>query len=431
MSALVRYFLWLGKEVAGYDRTCTQLTLQLEKEGAIINYDDTETNIPSEVDLVIYTPAIPKDSAQLNFLLQSGLPMFKRAQVLGMIAAEKPLIAVAGTHGKTTVTTILAHIFRTAGIEFMAFLGGISTNYDSNFIHSENPHWVIAEADEYDRSFLQLHPDIAVITSIDADHLDVYGTLGNLQESFSLFAGNIKEGGVIIAHKNITSWKPLASALKSYGLEGSTDFFAEDIKVKEGKYSCIMHHAHTRSEILFGWAGRHNLENALAASAASVYAGVEWKAIQSALESFKGVKRRFEIVIQNEHLVYIDDYAHHPEEIKTCIASAREMFPGKKITGIFQPHLFSRTRDFAEAFGQSLDLLDSVAVMDIYPARELPIDGVSAHSILEYIKTAEKFHLTNNDVLDFVDENQFDVLITMGAGNIDKYVAPIKERLIL
>lgn len=431
MSALVRYFLWLGKEVTGYDRTCTQLTLQLEKEGAIINYDDNEKNIPSDVDLVIYTPAVPKDSIQLNYLLQSGLPMFKRAQVLGMIAENRPLIAVAGTHGKTTVTTILAHIFKSAGVEFMAFLGGVSTNYDSNFIHSDNPLWVIAEADEYDRSFLQLHPDIAVITSMDADHLDVYGTLGNLQESFRLFAGHIKPGGTLLAHKNITSWKQLNSTLKSYGLDGPADFYAKEIHVSEGKYSCIMHHEHNSSEILFGWAGRHNLENALAASAAAVSSGVKWDAVQTALESFKGVKRRFELVVQNERIVYIDDYAHHPEEIRTCIVSAIEMFPGKKITGIFQPHLFSRTRDFAEAFGQSLDLLDCVAVMDVYPARELPIKGIDAYSILDHIRGAKKTHLSNDQVLDFVGANQFDVLITMGAGNIDKFVTPIKERLEL
>jgi UDP-N-acetylmuramate--alanine ligase len=430
MSALARYFLWLGKDVSGYDRTVTPLTRELEAEGVKINYVDDIGNIPSQTDLVIYTPAIPANSKQLLYFQSAGLPMYKRAHVLGMISNDYKVIAIAGTHGKTTVTTILTHIFKTANARFMAFLGGISTNYSTNFVITEKPEWVIVEADEYDRSFLQLCPDIAIITSMDADHLDIYGSLGHLEESFTLFVRNLKSTGTLITHNSIDKLQGVNERQLYYGLNGQADFSAEELNVTDGIFTCNFDYQDYSFPIVFGWAGRHNIENALAASAAAICAGLNWPDIQSALSTFKGVKRRFEIHIKRLDMVYIDDYAHHPEEIRTCLESAIEMFPGKKITGIFQPHLFTRTRDFAEEFGKALDLLHRVVVMDIYPARELPIQGINAFSILDHINKAEKLHVNDQEILDFIARDDFDVLITMGAGDIDKLVTPIKEKLL-
>lgn len=429
MSALARYFLWQGKEVYGYDRTKTPLTLELEKEGADINYEDLTGLIPDKPDMVIYTPAIPQDSQQFEFLLKTGIPMYKRAHVLGKIAENTFTIAVAGTHGKTTITTMLAHIFKTAGMNFMALAGGISTNYNTNFLVSGIPQYVIVEADEYDRSFLHIHPDITVITSVDADHLDVYGSMQQVEDSFKLFVRNLKPGGVLITHSNIGLLKDLMPGQKTYSFTEEADYVLEEIAISDGKYSCRMKHGKDSFSLKFGGAGRHNLENALAAAAAALNAGVQWEDIQAALSNYRGVKRRFEIVLKTEKTVYIDDYAHHPREIKACIESVIEMFPGKTITAIFQPHLYSRTRDFAEGFAEALDRLDRLVLLDIYPARELPIEGITSQIILNRIKKAEKYYLRDSEVLEFIEQNDFEVLITMGAGNIDKFVKPIKELL--
>ncbi|MFW5725241.1 MAG: UDP-N-acetylmuramate--L-alanine ligase [Bacteroidota bacterium] len=430
MSALARYFLWMGKEVYGYDRTGSDITRQLESEGAMINYEDVSEVIPGDIDLVIYTPAIPRFSAQRMYFEALGIPMYKRAEVLGMVASGLPVIAVAGTHGKTSISTILAHIFKTAESRFMAFLGGISTNHYTNFLVSDNPQLVIAEADEYDRSFLQLFPDIALITSMDADHLDVYGSLETLHESFRLFVANIRGNGTLITHRRLTQLNDLNVENLTYSLEDKADFSAANIRIENGQYRCEFIHKDKAYPVVFGGAGRHNLENALAASAVAAKAGIVWKDIVSALATYKGVKRRFEIMLHEPLMVYIDDYAHHPEEIKTCVASAREMFPSKKITGVFQPHLYSRTRDFAAEFGQALDLLDEVIVLDIYPAREQPIEGVDAKLILDHIHTARKHHLSDENLIPFVEKGNFEVFITMGAGSIDRFVAAIKDALI-
>jgi UDP-N-acetylmuramate--alanine ligase len=379
--------------------------------------------------MVIYTPAIPRYNAQRMYFEALGIPMHKRAEVLGMVASGFSTIAVAGTHGKTSVSTILAHIFKTAGAQFMAFLGGISTNYYTNFMVSENPRWVIAEADEYDRSFLQLFPDITLITSMDADHLDVYGSLETLHQSFRLFASNIKENGTLITHSRIRHLEGIRADIETYSLNDDADFSAASIRTENGQYQCIFRYKGKAYPVIFGGAGRHNLENALAAAAIAARAGIAWKDIINALVSYKGVKRRFEVMLLDPRLVYIDDYAHHPEEIRTCIASAREMFPGKKITGVFQPHLYSRTRDFAREFGQALDLLDEVIVMDIYPARELPLEGVDAQLILNHIDKARKHHVKDEDLICLMEQGSFEVLITMGAGNIDRYVPAIKNTL--
>ncbi len=429
MSALARYFLWLGKQVYGYDRTSTDLTMQLEKEGAVINYTDTEEVLPAETDLVIYTPAIPKENRQFVFFKNSPVKMMKRSEMLGQIAAGIPTIAVAGTHGKTTVASIIAHIFKTAKMDFVSFVGGISANYDTNFIVSGKPRWAIVEADEFDRSFLQLKPRVAVITSMDADHLDVYGTMDQLKESFTLFTQKVEPGGHLIMKDKLGMTAPENVMIEKYGTANQARFRMLNPVIEEGKYHCAFTEGNQEYPVKFGGAGLHNLENALAAAAASRMAGISWENIQQALGTFKGVKRRFEIICAGGKSVFIDDYAHHPEEIAACVRSARALFPKKKITGIFQPHLYSRTRDLADGFGEALGMLDQVVVMDIYPARELPIEGVSAHSILDKIDLPEKYFVPDKDLLEFVNANRFEVLITMGAGNIDKFVKPIKALL--
>lgn len=437
MSALARYFLYLGKDIYGYDRLSTDLTRQLEKEGAKIGFSDDVNLIPDAIDLVIYTPAFQKDSIILNFLQNSGIPIYKRAQVLGFIAQKQKTIAIAGTHGKTSITAMVAHLFKVADMQFAAFLGGISTNYQTNFLLSGKPQWIIVEADEYDRSFLALNPDIAVVSSVDADHLDIYGSVEALEDSFRLFVNRIKPNGVLIAKDNITSVKGIVKNNLTYSLTEESDFYASEISAIDGKYSCMLHLTGNLSDktnynnvsVEFGWAGRHNLENAIAASAVAHLAGIGNEQVKEGLASFKGVKRRFETIVTNQKVTYIDDYAHHPKEIYACIKSVRELFPMKKIAAIFQPHLYTRTRDLAREFGEALSMLDDVVVMDIYPAREKPIEGVSAFSILDYIKISNKSYLIKEEIFDFVKEGSFDVLLTLGAGNIDNLVNPIKELL--
>lgn len=437
MSALARYFLYLGKDIYGYDRTTTDLTLQLESEGAHIGYFDEIESLPPNIDLVIYTPAIPGESQIFTYLQRSEVPMQKRAQVLGIVAQNHKTIAIAGTHGKTSITAMLAHLFKSAGIDFVAFLGGISTNYKSNFLISGQPQWVIVEADEYDRSFLSLNPDIAIISSVDADHLDVYGSVDVLEESFRLFAGRIKSEGLLIAKNTISALNGVANKHVTYSLSEKADFFASDISVVDGKYSCKLHFDGKFSEnnstgnisVTFGWAGLHNLENAVAAGTAAFLAGISKENIMEGLATFSGVKRRFETIVVTEKVTYIDDYAHHPREIAACIQSVRELFTGKKIAAIFQPHLYTRTRDLATEFGEALSMPDEVVVMDIYPAREKPIEGITAFSILDHINAIPKSHLNTDEIFDFVREGNFDVLLTLGAGNIDNLVNPIKEIL--
>lgn len=431
MSALARYFMWQGKSVAGYDRTETPLTRQLESEGAKVHYREDVTQIPLNVDLVVYTPAVPANNAEFAFLRSRNVPVFKRAEILGFISASIPTIAVAGTHGKTTVTSILAHIFKTAGMDFSAFMGGISTNYNTNFLGSENPAWIIAEADEYDRSFLHLKPQIAVVTSLDPDHLDIYGTFDNLQESFRLFTENVPAGGNVIVHRSLETLAQSHNGRLDYDLDAQADFHMNDVKLSDGRYHCKMNFRNENYDFDFSVPGRHNLENAMAAAAVSMLAGISWDVIKEALSTFKGVKRRFEIHINRPGRAYVDDYAHHPDEIIACIAAAREFFPGKKLTGIFQPHLYSRTRDFADGFAKALDLLDEVVLMPVYPARELPLEGVNSELIFHMLKSNKKLLVKDEDLLKYIENNEFEVLITMGAGNIDQFVEPIKERLEL
>ena len=430
MSGLARYFQHLGCVVCGYDKTATDLTNDLHNEGIQVIFDDHTDWIPysfqtpDEGTLIIYTPAIPKDSAILNFFRNNGFGLYKRSQVLGIISQGMFTVAVAGTHGKTTTSTMVAHILKDSGKDCSAFLGGLSTNYHSNVLYGKN-NIVVVEADEYDRSFLTLHPDVAIVTSMDADHLDIYGDHAHLTESFKLFASQIKPGGTLIHKKGLD----LDTGF-TYAVDAEADATASNIKIENGDFYFDFKNANTSiTNIRMGIAGMHNIENAVAAIEASLILEVAPAAIKSALGSFKGVKRRFEYIVKNDHQIYIDDYAHHPEELKAAIKSVKKLYPGKKLTTIFQPHLFTRTRDFADGFAEALDLSDELIILDIYPARELPIEGVNADMILQRMKLENKRRISKQGVLNVIKEEKPELLLTVGAGDIDTLVQPLKQIL--
>jgi len=430
MSGLARYFHHSGRVVCGYDKTPTDLTIALINEGMPIVFNDNTDLIPPSFrspdpgTLIIYTPAIPKDSAIVNFFKDSGFELFKRSQVLGIISKGMYTVAVAGTHGKTTTSTMLAHILKDSGKDCSAFLGGISSNYQSNVLYGKN-NIVVVEADEYDRSFLTLHPDIAIITSMDADHLDIYGDHAHLTESFKLFASQLKPGGKLIHRKGL----PLDTGF-TYTIEDEADASASNIQIKSGDFYFDFKDGNTQiHDIKMGIAGLHNIENAVAAIEAALLLEVSPDAIKHALGSFKGVKRRFEYIIKNDQQIYIDDYAHHPEELKAAIRSIKRLYPDKKLTTIFQPHLYTRTRDFAEGFAEALDLSDELIMLDIYPARELPIEGVSADMILDRMKMWNKRKCGKQEAIDFVKSEKPVLLLTVGAGDIDQLVKPLKQVL--
>jgi UDP-N-acetylmuramate--alanine ligase len=430
MSGLARYFHHSGRVVCGYDKTPTDLTTELHNEGIRIVFDDQQDLIPlnfrtpDEGTLIIYTPAIPKDSGILNFFKDKGFELFKRSQVLGIISKGMFTVAVAGTHGKTTTSTMVAHILKDSGKDCSAFLGGISSNYQSNVLYGKNDI-VVVEADEYDRSFLTLYPDIAIITSMDADHLDIYGDHAHLTESFKLFASQIKPGGTLIHRKGL----PLDAGF-TYAVEDTADAFASNIQIKNGDfYFDFKNSKNTIADIRLGIAGMHNIENAVAAIEAALILDVSPEAIKSALGSFKGVKRRFEYIVKNDRHIYIDDYAHHPEELKACIRSIKRLYPDKKLTAIFQPHLYTRTRDFADGFAEALDLADELIILDIYPARELPIEGVNADMILSRMKLWNKRKCGKQETIELVKSEKPALLLTVGAGDIDQMVQPLKIAL--
>ncbi len=442
MSALARYFKAMGKNVSGYDKTTTLLTSQLISEGIGIHFednvnliDDVILNLKTEEQkkqvLVVYTPALPKDHKEYNFFSQNGFTVKKRSEVLGLITEDSFNIAVAGTHGKTTTSSMVAHLLTQSDIGCSAFLGGITQNYGTNLLLNAKSKFTVVEADEYDRSFLTLSPDIAIITSVDADHLDIYGERKAVEESFALFSKKVKSGGKLIVKKGLDLPLDVLNAALTYSLRTKADFYAENIRVVEGSFVFDFKSDLANIEDLsFDMPGRHNVENAVVAIAASLLCGVKKEDIKKALTIFKGVKRRFEYQIKTENLVFIDDYAHHPEELKACINAVKELYPGKKITGVFQPHLYSRTRDFADGFASSLDLLDECILLNIYPARELPITGVTSQMLIDRMKLKAKCLMSNEELLRYTTENDLQVLITMGAGDIDKLVAPIKENLI-
>lgn len=432
MSALARYFRSQGKRVQGYDKTETTLTKQLVEEGIGVDYVDDPERLPKDVQLVVFTPAIPKDHRGLQYYRDHGYELLKRSDVLGLVTAGSLNVCVAGTHGKTTISTLIAHILRDSGFGCNAFLGGISANYNTNFWSNKRKVCVV-EADEYDRSFLKLHPDIAVISSMDADHLDIYGTGAAVEEAFVEFSRKIKNGGTLISKMGL----PLPQLEKNirqtrYSLaDPDADVHAENIRMANGNYVFdVAGKDWVIKEVKLNIGGWHNIENTLAAIAVSKNLGLRDEQILHAVERFKGVKRRFEYHVLHESVVYIDDYAHHPKELAALIGSAKELFPGRKCVIIFQPHLFSRTRDFADAFAASLDMADEVILLPLYPARELPMEGVSSATILDRMTIADKQILDKKQVLEKVNEirgKEKLLLITAGAGDIDTLVKPLTD----
>lgn len=431
MSALARFFRNQGTVVNGYDRTETALTKQLAAEGMGVHYTDDISLLDKETELVVYTPAIPKDHAELNWYRDNGYGVYKRSDVLQWITEALFSVTVAGTHGKTTISTMIAYLLRETGYGCNAFLGGISVNYNSNYWSSDNATAVI-EADEYDRSFLKLFPDIAVLTAMDADHLDIYGTAEEVEAAFIQYTKNIKPGGTLIAKHGLHRAKDLtASNIITYSLQNdAADVYGTNIVQKDGGYIFdVIGNGWIVNGVHLPIGGMHNVENSIAAIAVTQQLEIEASLVKDALAGFKGIKRRFEYVVKNDKVVFIDDYAHHPEELAALIKSAKRLFAGRKCVVAFQPHLFTRTRDFADGFAESLSMADEVILLDIYPARELPIDGVTSQMIADRMGNPNHTILSKEGLIDYVKAAPLDLFITAGAGDIDKLVNPIKEIL--
>lgn len=430
MSGLARYFKKRGCVVCGYDKTGTPLTETLMNEGIPVVFMDDEDSIQVSFlendpnTLIIYTPAIPSDSNILNFFRDGEFTMKKRSEVLGIISKGMFTIAIAGTHGKTTTSSIVAHVLKDSGYDCSAFLGGIATNYDSNVLFGDN-NTMVVEADEYDRSFLTLHPDIAIITSMDADHLDIYGDKSHLVDSFQQFASQLKEGGRLIYREGLD-----LIGGKTYSASVVADIQAVNVRIKEGSFFFDFKNANgVIEDIKLGLPGLHNIENAVAAIEVALHLGISPDKIRHALANFLGVKRRFEYVVKLPNHIYIDDYAHHPEELRACIQAVKSLYPDKKLTAIFQPHLFTRTRDFADGFAEVLSMIDDLIMLDIYPARELPIEGVNSAMILDKIKNPSKQILSKQDAIEYIRANKPELLLTVGAGDIDTLIQPLKTIL--
>lgn len=435
MSALARFFNTMGKSVSGYDRVSTPLTQALEDEGIDIHYTDDVKNIgaaylSSETTLIVYTPAIPKEHAEWNYFKAKDFRILKRAEVLGLISKASKTLAVAGTHGKTTISTMLAHLLNASKLKANGFLGGISKNFNSNLVLAENSDLVVTEADEFDRSFLQLYPHKALISSMDADHLDIYGAKEQLHDSFFQFIQQIEVNGDLVQKLGLPYPKESKVTRHTYSLDdNAADFYAQNIHLKIDKYTFDLQTPKQLFENLeLGVPGLVNLENAIGASAMAILSGITHKELQAGLLSYEGVKRRFDYRIKSDKLIYIDDYAHHPEELKAFISSVRAIYPTKKISGIFQPHLFSRTKDFADEFAQSLSLLDELFLMDIYPARELPMEGVSSEMIFKNVDADFKILCNKENLMEVISNKEFDILLTLGAGDIDQFVPKIETK---
>ena len=428
MSALARYFKATGRDVAGYDRTETALTKALQDEGIAVHYEDDIRNIPSNWNpgetLAVFTPALPDDNSELSWFRKKPISLLKRAKVLGLVCNERNGIAVAGTHGKTTVSTMTATILQKTEKSCGAFLGGISKNFGSNLLlPQENSEWIVAEADEFDRSFLHLYPQLALVTSLDADHLDIYGEKRKIVESFEKFISQIKPGGKLVLKKGVDlDIQKTNAEVFSYALEGDADFCAVNLKLSNegGYYEFDLRTAGgIISECRLNYPGRINVENAVAAAALAFLAGASYGEIKKGLEDYQGVLRRFDVKYKTEKQVYIDDYAHHPAELNAVISSVKALYPNRKVTGIFQPHLYSRTRDFAAEFAASLDLLDEPVLVPIYPAREEPIPGVTSETIFEKMQNANKQLIEKEKVPSLLASRKTEIVLTMGAGNID------------
>ena len=437
MSALARFANASGKSVAGYDLTCTPLTMQLEEEGINIHYTDDINQLPNSFQavntLIVRTPAVPDSHTEYQYFIKNDYRIIKRSELLGFLTNSHFCIAVAGTHGKTSVSTMITHLLYETGVDIGAFLGGISRNFNSNLLLPKSDNSiVVAEADEFDRSFLHLSPSLSVITSVDPDHLDIYGSFEKVKEAFGLFVCNIRDGGKVLFNKRVNLMHHVTCQVNAYyySIDEEADFCIKNLKILDGNFIfdfftpfMVIH------DVRMGYPGRVNLENMVAAASIAMLAGVDPMAIKKAIISYKGVKRRFDIQFKSNEKIYIDDYAHHPRELEATISSVKELYCNKRVLGIFQPHLFSRTQDFSTQFAQSLDLLDEVILLDIYPAREIAIPGVTSEIILKQMKIAEKLICSLEEVVDILQTKQFDVLLTMGAGNIDKLVEPITEML--
>jgi UDP-N-acetylmuramate--alanine ligase len=437
MSALARFARFEGKCVAGYDLTETDLTRELSSEGIDIHYTDNVQAIPDaftpQNTLVVRTPAVPATHAELNHLIEKGFAVVKRSELLGFLTQGKTCLAVAGTHGKTSVSTMIAHLLHSGNQMAGAFLGGISRNFGSNLVLPQsNSQLVVAEADEFDRSFLQLHPAVAVITSIDADHLDIYGTHQAIFDAFEAFINNIEPNGLLVLKAGVeisTTHRPDLQVF-TYSVDCEADVCVQNLKIINSHYHFDMITPWgTYNNLEVHYPGRVNVENLVAATVVALHCGCSEEAIRKGLATYKGVQRRFDIRYKSDRVLFIDDYAHHPAELLATIKSVRELYVGKRILGVFQPHLYSRTRDFAAEFAQSLDLLDEAVLLPIYPARELPIEGVTSEMILGFMTNSFKQVVMPDMLISFLEKASFDVLLTMGAGNIDRWSAPICKLL--
>lgn len=428
MSGLARYFKFIGKNVAGYDKTPTEITEGLQKEGIEVHFDDDVRRIPEpfinkQNTLVVYTPAVPQEHGEFVFFKEHQFEIHKRAEVLGFITKDSFCFAVAGTHGKTTTSSILAHILKETGTSITAFLGGVSENFGSNFLIEGN-EFTVVEADEFDRSFLHLSPNVACITSMDADHLDIYGAKEALEEAFRAFAKKLKPEGVLYVRNGL----PMEGV--TYGIEDNSDYCIKNIRIQNATYifDVVMPEG-VLTDVRFNKPGQHNLLNALVAFAMAVRTGTPPHRLAEALSTFKGVKRRFSYQVQTDKIVYIDDYAHHPTEINAVYDAVREMYPNRKKLAIFQPHLFTRTRDFADEFAKSLSGFDEIILLEIYPAREKPIPGITSEWLLDKIENPHKKLVAKEELPEMVMKTNAEVILTIGAGDIGEEVKRIKKVL--
>ena len=432
MSALARYFKSLGWQVAGYDKTETTLTLKLQEEGIAVHYEDLNSSIPKEFQdidktLVIFTPAVPKKLGELLFFQHGEYCLYKRSEVLGIITQSSKGLGIAGTHGKTTTSSMLAHILNESTIKCTAFLGGISSNFNSNLLTNPTAQYTVIEADEFDRSFLRLSPFASIITSTDPDHLDIYGDASHFVDGFKLYAQLTNSAGILVQKFGLNL--PSSAKSISYGInEMAADYCGTNVRVYEGKFLVdVQTPTEIWQSVEIGIPGIHNAENAIACIALCEFIGLTQDEIRHGLQSFLGVKRRFEYHVKSQKLIYIDDYAHHPTEIKALLDSVKLIYPNQKITGVFQPHLFSRTRDFFEGFAHELSQLDEVILLPIYPAREEPIDGVTSNALLEKITTSNKKVLSPTETIELLGKRSDGVFLTIGAGDIDRIVNPLKS----
>ena len=429
MSAIARYFNSRGIEVFGYDRTLTQLTQNLENEGIKIHYEDDVAQIPDGIDLVVYTPAVPRSHSELSYFFDNDFPVLKRAAVLGIISKAKKVIGIAGTHGKTTTSTITTHLLNEGNVAISAFLGGIALNFESNFVEGDSDY-VVAEADEFDRSFLHLYPNVAAIMSMDADHLDIYGNIEAMHDTFHQYVSQVQSGGFVFYKYDLPLRPKVNDGVKvqTFGVENG-DFQAKNLRVEDGFFVFdLQSPIENIDNLKFTLPGKHNIENATVAIAIAQSLGISSTDIRKGLLNFKGIKRRFEFVIRENDKVLIDDYAHHPTELNAAIDAARTLYPNKKITGVFQPHLFSRTKDFADGFAEALSALDEIVLLDIYPARELPIENVTSQIILDKIKNSNKKIVSKQDLLRIYPNKESEIILVLGAGDIDKLVELLRGK---